>query len=296
MNTARLLASTAIACAVAGCGANPSDICASDEAVTAISSEARQGYALFEEIRAVTEEPPFQSNETWKQQSSNLANLQKKSDSLATKLEEATATCISMEEGAATQADFEASSRAQAKGGDIMGAIAGFGVGVAVAIIKPQIDAMTPAQKRKDIWTPMCNGDFSAIREDHAWGTAIAAQIFPNRYAFWYNTVEKIREEKSKVDQVISDTEIAIAELEANLYSTDYEKVNFELRDASLISKNDDETSYKCSANVTGVLAGYSEASKNLNYDILITSEGKKKVSIVKDADYEALFAPFAGE
>lgn len=296
MNAARLLASTAMAFALSACGSNPSDICASDEAVAAISGEAKASYALFDDIKSATEKPPYQSNQSWISQSSNIQALKKKSEELAVKLDESVAACIAMDENSPQQADFEARSRAQARGGDISGAVAGFGVGMAVALLKPQIDAMAPAQKRKEIWTPMCNGDFTPIHKDHSWGTAIADQLFPNRYSFWFNTVEKIKEEKSKVDQSISDAEVALAELENKLYSSDYEKVKFELRDAALISKNDDKTSFKCSANVTGVVSGYADAGKNLNYDILLTNEGKKKVSIVKDNDYNALFTTSVGE
>jgi hypothetical protein len=296
MNTPRLLASAAFAFALSSCGANPSDICASEEASSTISSEAKKNDALFEDIRAGTETPPYQSNKSWISQSANIQSMKKKSDALAVKLEEATATCISMDENASQQVDIEGQLRQRVRGGDVAGGIAGFGVGLAVGMLKPQIDAMSPARKRKEIWTPMCNGDFSPLHSDHSWGTAIADQIFPNRYAFWFNTVEKIKEEKNKLDQSISDAEVALNELENDLYLADYEKIKFILKDASLISKNDDETSFKCSANVTGVISGYSEAAKNLNYDVLITSEGKKKVSIVKDADYEALFVASFGE
>jgi hypothetical protein len=222
--------------------------------------------------------------------------MKKKSDALAVKLEEATATCISMDENASQQVDLEGDLRNRVRGGDMAGGIAGFGVGLAVALVKPKIDAMSPAQKRKEIWTPMCNGDFSPLNSDNSAGTAMADKLFPNRYAFWFNTVDKIQQEKSKLDQSISEAEVLLTELENDLYLADYEKIKFSLKDASLISKNDDETSFKCSANVTGVLSGYSEAAKNLNYDVLITSEGKKKVSIVKDADYEALFVASFGQ
>lgn len=296
MTAVRLLASTAMAFALSACGANPSDVCASEEAVSSISGEAKESYALFEDIKSATEAPPYQSNQSWISQSSNIQALTKKSDALAVKLDQSVAACIAMEEASSEPADFEARTRAQGRSGDIAGAIAGFGVGLAVAVLKPQIDAMTPAQKRKDIWTPMCNGDFSPIHKDYNWGTAIADQIFPKRYAFWFNTVEKIKEEKNKLDQSISDAEVALSELEYKLYSSDYEKVKFELRDAALISKNEDETSFKCSANVTGIISGYANAAKNLNYDVLVTSEGKKKVSIVKDDDYNALFTSSEGE
>jgi hypothetical protein len=246
MTAVRLLASTAMAFALSACGANPSDVCASEEAVSSISGEAKESYALFEDIKSATEAPPYQSNQSWISQSSNIQALTKKSDALAVKLDQSVAACIAMEEASSEPADFEARTRAQGRSGDIAGAIAGFG--------------------------------------------------FPKRYAFWFNTVEKIKEEKNKLDQSISDAEVALSELEYKLYSSDYEKVKFELRDAALISKNEDETSFKCSANVTGIISGYANAAKNLNYDVLVTSEGKKKVSIVKDDDYNALFTSSEGE
>lgn len=296
MRKIHICLATVVVIGLSGCGGSPSDICAAVEATEAISKEAKDNYVLYNDVLAATEEPHYKKNEAWISQFENIEALQKKSEGVKAKLEKSIATCIAMDEAAAQDKEVGAGSREQFLGGDAAGGIASFGVGIAVALVKPGIDAMSPAQKRKDIWTPMCSGDFTPLHKEHQYGTAMADALFPNRYAFWFNTVEKLSEDSNRLDQSIADAEVALQEYEQKIYSGDFEKIKYELREMSLIDKNEDETSFQCSANVTGLVEGYAPVFKNLNYSVLVTTEGKRKVSIAKDEDYNALISSGSGE
>jgi|GEM_PF-2087938 len=287
-----VISTAAAALVVSGCAGNASSICDIEEAKAEISKDAKNGYALFEDIRFATEDPPYKNDEEWIRQNTVIEGMIKNSEDLSVKIDTSVETCIQMGDESGGPGDWQNSGRTKADGGDIIGGVGAFMDGLIVTLVKASVDQLTPAEKRRKIWAPMCrDNDFTPLHEDYSYGTKIAKMLFPARYNFWYNNVFKFKEQKSRLDQNISEAQSAIFDYENNRYNSDFEKVEYDLAEVSLISKNEDETSFSCSANLMARIKDYSEVGKNINYNVLITSEGGKKVKIIEDDDYNMLFS-----
>lgn len=280
--------------ALSGCS-NPSQICISNEAVNTLKAEAKSQYALFADIRDGTAEPPFKNDKVWIGISNNINTLKAKSQDLQTKIDGVVATCVAMPDES-FNGNFERNARQQSDTGDLFGAINAFGIGLAASAVAAGISQMSPAEKRMKIWTPMCKGDFSSLHDDAGHGASIADVLFPKRYAFWYNHIEKNNVIKSKLDLAIAIKQSELSTYETKSYADSFEKVIYDVREASLISNNDQETSFKCSANLYGKINGYVEAHGNINYNVNVTAEGGRKASIEKDDDYYKIMPTLEGD
>lgn len=263
------------AAVISGCSENKSSVCSGTDVDEAFSIAAKADSLMYDIIRQETPNPPFKTDPRWLEMNQALEGVTKTLDDNAQKIEMAKAECISMPD----------------EYGKVESAVSLLTMGeMMAATITRSVLEQTDPSERREIYTRVCNGEFTDFQgSDELNYYTYAQYTMPNRYQYWYNNVKKLDDERVRLNSAVVESSERLEQYEYNFFETAYKTVKMSIRDAALDSANDTKTSFSCSANLYAEIAGWNSSFRILKYDLKITSDGLRRVQVTKDDTYMAL-------
>ena len=263
-----------LAIMVTGCSENKSSVCSGADVNEAFTAAGKADSLMYEIVRRETANPPFKADKKWIELNNALEGVKKALDEKTLAIDAAKAKCVSMPNEFGEQKSFSLFTMGEA---------------LAAKFTREALARMAPDERRK-IYTNVCNGDFS----DFSAGSKlnyykVAEYTLPNRYRYWFYDVQKLTEDRAKLENSLSESEARIRDYEANFYENAYKKVVFSIKDAALDASNESETSYSCSANLYAEIPGWNPSFRTVNYEVKITSDDNRRVQLKKDELYSAI-------
>lgn len=257
-----------------GCSENKSSVCSGADVNEAFTAAGKADSLMYEIIRQETASPPFKADKKWIELNNAFEGVKKALDEKSLAIDAAKAKCVSMPNEFGEQNSVSLFTMGEA---------------LAAKFTREALARMAPDERRK-IYTNVCNGDFS----DFSAGSELnyykfAEYTLPNRYRYWFYDVQKLTEQRIKLESSLSESEARIRDYEANFFENAYKKVVFSIKDAALDASNESETSYSCSANLYAEIPGWNPSFRTVNYEVKITSDDNRRVQLKKDEFYNAI-------